>query len=204
MTYDEQCFQKFFVFVFSGDSRNFLCCDHLAETTCTLNWIFNVSLILSSYFAMCTQQSNGSGLLDQNVCTCQTLDHNHSTLWPFVSPLVTLSFHSEPAMRLRNPSMDASGGSQLFEDTSGAAAGSHTGYRCPPLCSLVPVVWGSNRIILFVLSFLSASALTWMTETLCSCHLAKAYFSPYCTAPSKCFVLLLKVKLKLFVRWTLK
>lgn len=34
-----------------------------------------------------------------------------------------------------------------------------------------------------------------MTETLCSCPLGKAYFSPYCTAPSKCFVLLSKIKI---------
>lgn len=43
--------------------------------------------------------------------------------------LLTLSFHPEPNMRLRNTSMDGPAGSQLFEDTSGAAAGSHTGYR---------------------------------------------------------------------------
>nr|XP_046244806.1 protein YIF1B isoform X2 [Scatophagus argus] len=37
-------------------------------------------------------------------------------------------FRQQPNMRLRNTSMDSPGGSQLFEDTSGAAAGSPAAY----------------------------------------------------------------------------
>lgn len=40
----------------------------------------------------------------------------------------TLSFNPEPAMRLRNTSIDGPGGGQLFEDTSGPDTGGQT--RC--------------------------------------------------------------------------
>lgn len=44
----------------------------------------------------------------------------------------TPSFHPESNMRLRSSPADASDGSQLFEDTSGAAPAAQTGYRWGP------------------------------------------------------------------------
>lgn len=61
---------------------------------------------------------------------CLALDNvrGPSVLLCLTSQVITLSIYAEPAMRLRNTSMDGPGGSQLFEDTSGAAAGTHAGY----------------------------------------------------------------------------
>lgn len=65
-----------------------------------------------------------------------------------------LVFHPEPAMRLRNPSMDGSGGSQLFEDTSSGAVGSHTAYRCRPSAHCFGSLW-KQLICVFNLIYIS-------------------------------------------------
>lgn len=45
----------------------------------------------------------------------------------WTTPLLKKKKNSEPDLRLRNPSMDHSGASELFEDTSGAVAGPRVG-----------------------------------------------------------------------------
>lgn len=47
----------------------------------------------------------------------------------FEISLTGLFLHAEPNMRMGNSSMDGTDGSQLFEDTSGVAAGPQAGYR---------------------------------------------------------------------------
>lgn len=54
------------------------------------------------------------------------LSHNYQYQYFLVSKSFEC-IYSEPNLRLRNPSMDSPGGSELFEDTSGAVARSYMG-----------------------------------------------------------------------------